>query len=132
MATKVKKKMDRAVSWFEIPAEKLSRAKKFYENILHITMTDMDMGDSLKMTIFPVKEGGVGGALCQNKKFYKPSAEGTLVYLPAEPDVQTILDRVEENGGKIIQPRTQISDEYGYMAVIQDTEGNRVALHGMQ
>jgi uncharacterized protein len=26
-------------------------------------------------------------------------------------------------------PKTQISKEYGYMAVILDTEGNRIAFH---
>lgn len=129
MAPKTMRKMKNAVSWFEIPAKKLSRAKRFYESILDIKMEDMEIDDDLKMTMFPVEEGGVGGAICEQKKFYKPSHEGSLVYISANPDLQKVLDKVERNRGKIIQKKTIITDEYGYMAIIEDTEGNRVALH---
>ena len=44
-------------------------------------------------------------------------------------DVQNELDRIEAAGGTIYQPKTQISEEYGFMGVFIDTEGNRVALH---
>lgn len=121
--------MKNAVSWFEIPAKELSRAKKFYESVLDIKMEDMEIDDDLKMTMFPVEEGGVGGAICEHKKFYKPSHEGSLVYISANPDLQKVLDKVKQNRGKIIRKKTIITDEYGYMAIIEDTEGNRVALH---
>lgn len=129
MAPKTMKKLKNAVSWFEIPAKKISRAKKFYESILDIEMIDMDLGTELKMTMFPVEEGGVGGAICEHKEYYKPSREGTLIYLSANPNLQPVLDKIEKNGGKILQPKTKITDEYGYMAIFQDTEGNRIALH---
>ncbi|MBK8079231.1 MAG: hypothetical protein IPK25_02415 [Saprospiraceae bacterium] len=51
--------------------------------------------------------------------------------MPADPDVQIILDRVETTGGKIMVPKTQISLEYGCMAVFIDTEGNRIGLHNV-
>jgi uncharacterized protein len=44
-------------------------------------------------------------------------------------DLSVELGRVEQAGGKIIIPRTLISEETGFMAVIIDTEGNRIALH---
>lgn len=121
--------MKTAVAWFEIPAKNFGRAKKFYESILDVEMTDMDLGTELKMTMFPVEEGGVGGAICEHKEYYKPSRDGTLVYISANPDLQQVLDEIEQNGGKILQPKTKITDEYGYMAIFQDTEGNRIALH---
>jgi predicted enzyme related to lactoylglutathione lyase len=40
-----------------------------------------------------------------------------------------VLDKVERSGGKTIQKKTIITDEYGYMAIIEDTEGNRITLH---
>lgn len=129
MSPKTMGKMKHAVAWFEIPAKKLSRAKKFYESIFDIKMEDMVMESDLKMSTFPVEEGGVGGALCEHKKYYKPSKDGTLVYISANPDLQTVLNKVERNGGKILQKKTIITDEYGYMAIIEDTEGNRIALH---
>lgn len=131
MAPKTMKKLKNAVSWFEIPARKISRAKKFYESVLDLEMIDMDLGTELKMTMFPVEEGGIGGAICEHKEYYKPSREGTLIYLSANPNLQVVLDKIEKNGGKILQPKTKITDEYGYMAIFQDTEGNRIALHSM-
>lgn len=125
----IKKVMKNAVAWFEIPVSNIKRAKKFYEKLFEIEMIDMDLGEEFKMTMFPVEEGGVSGALCQYTDFYTPSHEGALVYFSAEPNLQPVLDRVEKNGGKILTPKTAISDEYGFMAVIEDTEGNRVALH---
>lgn len=47
-----------------------------------------------KMSIFPVGEDGVGGALCENKEYYQPSREGSLIYITANPDLQIVLDRI--------------------------------------
>lgn len=119
-----------AISWFEIPTADLSRAQKFYETIFGITMTSLDL-DNIQMRMFPVDDpSAVGGALCYSEGFYKPSmTDGPLLYLNANPDIQPILDKVEAAGGKVLVPKTEISPEYGYMAVIQDTEGNRIGFH---
>jgi uncharacterized protein len=121
-----------AISWFEIPAVDLERAQKFYEAIFEFSMMALET-PQLKMRLFPIDDVmGVGGALCDSGGFHKPSAtEGPLIYLNANPDVQMVLDKVEKAGGQIIVPKTQISPEYGYMAVFIDTEGNRIALHSM-
>ena len=81
--------------------------------------------------MFPLEDQmGVGGALCDSGGFHKPSGtDGPLVYLNANPDVQKVLDRVEAAGGSIVVPKTEITPEYGHMAVIMDTEGNRIAFH---
>jgi len=122
-----------AISWFEIPTQDIDRATKFYEAIFSVSLIPLDV-QQLKMRMFPLENpmAGVGGALCYNKEFYKPSAtDGPLIYLNGNPDVQNVLDKVEAAGGKIVVPKTQISPEYGYMAVFIDTEGNRVALHSV-
>jgi len=122
-----------AVSWFEIPTQDIDRATKFYETIFKVSLIPLDV-QQLKMRMFPLENpmGGVGGALCYNQDFYRPSAtDGPLIYLNGNPDVQNILDRIEAAGGKIVVPKTQISPEYGYMAVFIDSEGNRVALHSV-
>jgi predicted enzyme related to lactoylglutathione lyase len=121
-----------AISWIEIGVSDLDRAQKFYETILDMQMIPMDF-PNLKMRMFPVEDmTGVGGALCDSGGFHKPSeSDGPLVYLNANPDVQIVLDRVEAAGGKIIVPKTEISPEYGHMAVIIDTEGNRTAFHSV-
>jgi hypothetical protein len=55
-----------------------------------------------------------------------------VVYLNAGEDVNESLERVEPAGGKIVVPKTKITDEYGYFALFQDTEGNLVGLHSMK
>ena len=121
-----------AISWFEIPATDLARAQKFYEAIFGIAMIPMDL-PNIKMRMFPMEsQMGVGGAVCDSGGFHKPSAtDGPLIYLNGNPDVQLVLDKVEKAGGKIIVPKTMISPEYGHMAVILDSEGNRIALHSV-
>jgi predicted enzyme related to lactoylglutathione lyase len=122
-----------AISWFEIPTTDLDRAQKFYETIFATSLIPLDL-QNLRMRMFPIENqmSGIGGALCYNKDFYKPSStDGPLIYLNGNPDVQNVLDKVEAAGGKIMVPKTQVSPEYGYMAVIIDTEGNRIALHSI-
>jgi uncharacterized protein len=121
-----------AISWFEIPAVDLDRAQKFYEAIFDIQMVPLDM-PQLKMRMFPVESPmNIGGALCHAPDFYNPSTtDGPLIYLNANPDVQNILDKIESAGGKIVVPKTEISPEYGHMAVFIDSEGNRIALHSV-
>jgi predicted enzyme related to lactoylglutathione lyase len=124
--------LSNAISWFEIPATDLNRAQKFYETILGVSLTPLDL-PNIKMRLFPIEEPpGVGGSVVDSKGFHKPSStDGPLIYLNGNPDVQHILDRVEMAGGKIIVQKTEISPSFGYMAVIIDTEGNRIAFHSV-
>ena len=125
--------MKHAISWFEIPSVDLDRATIFYETIFNINLFPLNI-EQVKMRMFPIEDPatGIGGALVYAKGFYEPSATaGPLVYLNGNPDLQHILDRVENAGGTILVPKTQITPEYGYMAVIVDTEGNRIGLHSI-
>jgi len=125
--------MQNAISWFEIPSTDLDRATAFYETIFGIKLIPLDM-PNIRMRMFPLDDmmTQVGGALVDSNGFHRPSAtEGPLVYLNGNPDVQSVLDKVEAAGGKILVPKTEISPEYGFMAVMIDTEGNRVGLHSV-
>jgi uncharacterized protein len=99
---------------------------------LGLTFKKLDL-PNIKMRLFPIDDPmGVGGALVDSGGFHKPSAtEGPLVYLNGNPDVQLILDKVEKAGGKVVVPKTQISPDFGYIAVIHDSEGNRIAFHAV-
>ncbi len=125
--------MNTAISWFEIGVADLARATTFYETIFGVKLAPLDM-PNIKMRMFPIDDmmTGVGGALVDSGGFHKPSAtDGPLIYLNGNPDVQKVLDKVEAAGGKIMVPKTEISPEYGFMAVIIDTEGNRIGLHSI-
>jgi predicted enzyme related to lactoylglutathione lyase len=125
--------MKDAISWFEIPASDLDRAQQFYETIFGVKLDAIDM-PNIKMRMFPLDDpmNGVGGAVVDSGGFHKPSVtDGPLIYLNGNPDVQKVMDKVEAAGGKIMVPKTEISPEYGYMAVFIDSEGNRIGLHSV-
>jgi predicted enzyme related to lactoylglutathione lyase len=120
-----------ALNWFEIPVTDMPRAKKFYESILDIQMDTQDMM-GMEMAFFPYdmqsESGKVSGALVKGE-MHKPGMDGAIVYLNANPAIQTVVDKIEAAGGKVIMPKTLIGDNIGYMAFFMDTEGNRMALH---
>ena len=116
------------VAWFEIPVNDMDRAKGFYDKVFNISINIQEMGDVL-MGFFPSIEQGPGamGSLVKEES-YIPSHEGTVIYFSSD-DLQIELDKVESAGGKIIQEKTRISPDHGYMGVFQDSEGNRIALY---
>ena len=122
-----------ALNWFEIPASDLKRAQGYYEGIFAMKMVDLGEMMEMKMVGFPIDmmSGKVGGALAKSE-YHQPSESGTLVYLNANPDIQTIIDRIEQFGGELLMPKTLINEEIGYMAFFRDTEGNRIGLHAQQ
>jgi uncharacterized protein len=117
-----------AVNWFEIPAADMPRAVKFYETVFAVSLKREMIGDEL--AIFPSDEMGVSGCVMHSANS-KPSAEGTVVYLNAEPSIDTVLGRVTKAGGKIVVPKTALPPGMGFFAHIMDTEGNRVGVHAM-
>jgi len=119
--------MANAINWFEIPVVDFARAKKFYDTIFGFKMEETKMGE-YTMGFFPGDQSGVSGAICHGEG-YKPSVNGTLVYLNADGRLDDVLGRVEKAGGKVVMPRTLVTDEIGFIAYFTDTEGNKVALH---
>nr|WP_292960568.1 VOC family protein [Muricauda sp. UBA7809] len=121
------------VGWFEIPVVDMERAKTFYDTVFQIEIQLHDLGDT-KMGWFPADHGkpGAAGSLIQNKDWYKPSnSDGVLVYF-SSLNVDNELGRIEAAGGEIMQSKTLIAPDIGYMALFTDTEGNRIALHSAQ
>ena len=119
-----------SLNWFEIPATDLERAKKFYETIFNIEMSVMEMGP-MKVASFPYEMGSgkVAGGVATSP-MHKPAPEGGVaIYLNGNPDLQLVLDRIETAGGKVTMPKTAISDEIGFMAFFEDSEGNNLGLH---
>ena len=120
--------MANAINWFEIPAEDFERAVGFYSKILDAELTAQELMGT-KMAFLPTEgEGAVGGAVCAGE-MYKPSSDGAVVYLNGGNDLSAPLSRVEEAGGRVLMPKTKISDEIGYMAIFSDSEGNKLAFH---
>ncbi|MEO8174883.1 MAG: VOC family protein [Sediminibacterium sp.] len=120
---------ENALNWFEISVSDISRAKKFYETIFGIQMDQKEMM-GMQMAFFPSEDmnSKVSGSLVQGP-MHKPSHDGSKVYLNGNPDLSSALSKVEAAGGKVLMPKTKISDDIGNMAFFSDPEGNTVALH---
>ncbi len=115
--------------WFEIPVRDMERARLFYSNMLGYDFPVQDLGDVV-MAFFPMAGHGNSGALISGEG-YEPCAKGTVVYLNAGENLAECLERVEPAGGRVLVTKTKITDEYGYFALFEDTEGNTVGLHSM-
>jgi len=122
------------ISWFEIPVFDMDRAKKFYETVFNVEISIQDFGGVL-MGWFPPAEDitapGISGSLVKSDGNYIPSAtHGAVVYFNSQSgDISDELARVETAGGNVLQTKTLISNEIGYMALVLDSEGNRIALY---
>jgi uncharacterized protein len=119
--------MNSYISMFEIPATDISRAINFYQALLDIKIEKMDV-EGIPIGIFPYEGQMVHGVIIQADE-YKPSADGVTMYLNAGENLQVALDRVEQNGGQIITPKTAHADGSGYFAMFLDSEGNKMALN---
>nr|MBA3971556.1 hypothetical protein [Bacteroidota bacterium] len=64
---------------------------------------EMEM-DGNQMGVLPNEEGTVNVVLVKGND-YKPTTEGVVLYLNAGNDLQPMLDKVEQNGGKVIVPK---------------------------
>lgn len=123
------------LTWFEIPVTDIDRAKKFYETILDIEMVKRTDGNDeavffpFNSNVIQATSGRVTGVLAKTET-NNPSSNGTVVYINASPYIQIVLDKVEQAGGKVIMPRTQIPA--GFIAIIIDSEGNKIGLHAEQ
>lgn len=119
--------MKTAITWFELPVTDLARARAFYEEVLAATLRE-EVFSGMPMALFPYDQGnGVGGALVKSPNL-APSADGAVVYLDTRGALDACLARVPAAGGAVLVPRTDIGDP-GFIAIIRDTEGNRVGLH---
>ena len=85
------------------------------------------------LTFFPydpeviqATSGRVTGVLTESENS-SPSANGTVVYINASPNLQSVLDKVQPAGGELISPVINI--KAGLIAFILDSEGNKIGLH---
>lgn len=118
------------VCWFEIYVQDMARAKKFYEAVLGIRLERLDAPDAMdvEMWAFPMKEnaGGATGSLVKMEG-YSSGGNSTLVYFACE-DCAVEAKRAADNGGTLVKDKFSIG-QYGFIALVTDTEGNMIGLH---
>src|SRR6185436_1632010 len=116
--------MSNAIVHFEIPADDLERARKFYKQAF-----GWKISDPWKMSYFFVEtrkkgEEGINGGLMQRKMPGQPF----MNYI-AVKSIDASLEKVRSAGGTICMPKTEIGTGMGWIAAFQDTEGNMMGFH---
>jgi hypothetical protein len=122
--------MNNPVGWFEIYVDEMSRAKAFYESVFGLQLAKLE-GHDLEMWAFPMQSQGYGapGTLVHMPGL-AAGANSVLVYFSCA-DCAVEAARAEKAGGRIQKPKTSIG-QYGYIALVVDTEGNMIGLHSMR
>jgi uncharacterized protein len=118
------------VGWFEIYVYDMERAKAFYEGMLEVELQPLG-GPDLEMWSFPMDESGPGisGALTRFEGF-GPGPGGTVVYFACEDCAEEVA-RAANAGGEVMKDKFSIG-EFGFAAIVKDTEGNVIGLHSMR
>ncbi len=111
------------IAHFEIPADNLERAERFYSSLFDWKFENAG-GDYHMITTRSLKKGGcsVPGGLYQRQEAQMPIMD----YIGVN-SVSDYLTKVEKLGGKILKPKTAATG-YGYYAIVQDTENNQFGL----
>jgi predicted enzyme related to lactoylglutathione lyase len=123
------------VGWFEIYVQNMPRAKAFYEAVFQGKLDALANPDprgfaEMEMWAFPMGIEGSGAAGALVKMAGCPSGGSTLVYFSCD-DCAVEAKRAAANGGKIFQDKMSIG-EHGFIALVEDTEGNMIGLHSMK
>jgi predicted enzyme related to lactoylglutathione lyase len=83
--------------------------------------------DGYDMAFFPRADDqpGASGALAKGD-VYRPSHDGPVIYFDV-PDIDAVLARAAAQGSQVLYPKKDIGAA-GFVAEIEDSEGNRIAL----
>ena len=110
---------------FEIPADDVDRAKKFYSTLFGWKI-EKPAGE---MDYWMISTSGnsndkssLGGGMMKRKDPQQPN----LNYIGV-PSIDDYSKKVNQLGGKVVMPKTEIPG-YGYFALCMDTEKNSFAL----
>ena len=118
--------MGNPVFHFEIPVTDMDRAIAFYHGVFGLELTRQSV-DGYEMAFFPRDDGqpGCSGALAKGE-VYTPTHDGSLIYFDVESIDQT-LARATQLNAQVLYEKTDLG-EPGYVAEIEDSEGNRIGL----
>jgi predicted enzyme related to lactoylglutathione lyase len=118
------------VGWFEIYVQDMNRAKGFYQSVFKAQFQKLE-SPGIEMWAFPMQpeSNGAAGALVRMEGF--PSGgNSTIVYFICD-DCAVEAKRASTQGGKIFKDKFSIG-QYGFIALVTDTEGNMIGLHSMK
>lgn len=114
---------------FEIPADDLARAKKFYKSMFGWELEDYPgMEYTVVRTVavdkkrVPKEKGAINGGI-----FRRNPEQSVSTVVINVPSLDSYLTKVMAAGGKIVRPKQNMG-EMGWYALVSDTEGNTIGL----
>lgn len=114
----------RNVVHVELPAENVQAASKFYQDLFG---WKMEHAAEFDYTMWEDGSGYGGGF---NKVSEHTPAGQVIVYIHSD-DIEADLKRVEELGGTVVTPKTEIPGT-GWFGQFKDPTGNLLALYTSQ
>ncbi len=118
------------VGWFEIYVQDTKRAVTFYEAVFKVKLENVKAPEC-DMWMFPhgMDKSGAGGALVKMQGVAS-GGNSTLVYFNCA-DCAVEAARAKQNGGRIFKDKWSIG-QFGFIALVTDTEGNMIGLHSLK
>lgn len=114
--------------WCEIYVQDMARAKQFYESVFQVQLEYLESPTpNMEMWTFPMsmEASGAAGALVKMPGVGSGGG-GIIPYFHCD-EVAVEAERVVPAGGQIHTPKMSIG-QYGFIALVQDTEGNLIGL----
>ena len=122
--------MNNRVIHFEVQADDVARAQKFYEEALGWKIKkamSKDKGDPMDYWMIDTGTGpGIGGGLYQ-RPMEEADKYNTYDCTVMVENIDASVEAIKKSGGKITREKSEIPG-VGFFANCLDTEGNRFAL----
>ncbi len=114
---------------FEIPADDLPRAKKFYNSVFGWNATEMPEMEYVMLGTtesdengMPKEPGAINGGMMKRQDPLKHP----VVTIDVE-SIDAALASVKKNGGQVVREKLAVGD-MGFTAYFRDSEGNVIGL----
>ena len=124
--------MQNPVGWFEIYVSDMERAKRFYEAVFQVELSDLGdpTDEAVVMKAFPsdMKAYGAAGALVKMEGM--PAGHNSVIVYFSCEDCAVEEARVAPSGGTIQRSKFSIGP-FGFVSMVVDTEGNVFGLHSL-
>jgi predicted enzyme related to lactoylglutathione lyase len=122
--------MGNVVVWADIPVRDLARAREFYSLLLGTPVVPMPGAEDQIALLMPSEQSGnvVSADLALSARTEPSTTHGPVVYLGSNGDIDGMLQRALDGGGKIVGEKVFRGPMVGWVAWIEDTEGNLIGI----
>lgn len=107
----------------EIPADDVERAQRFYGDLFGWSFQTVPGFDGYHLFLTPAGDGAMGGAIGKRGEM-APERMRTYVNVTS---IDELLPKVGEAGGRVVEEKQEVPG-MGWFAVLEDSEGNEIAV----